>query len=113
MLNLIRQLANELRIPIVCLGTREGREALLSDPQLARRFEGFELPRWQRGEEFHGLLNTLLRTLPLQKPVSYTHLDVYKRQNLIRGVFRTCWWATCASQLTASVRCSTCSVMRC
>ncbi|HME24373.1 MAG TPA: TniB family NTP-binding protein [Acetobacteraceae bacterium] len=68
MLNLIRQLANELRIPIVCLGTREGREALLSDPQLARRFEGFELPRWQRGEEFHGLLNTLLHTLPLRKP---------------------------------------------
>lgn len=68
MLNLIRQMANELRIPIVCLGTREGREALLSDPQLVRRFEGFELARWQRGEEFYGLVNTLLRALPLRKP---------------------------------------------
>ncbi|MBV8616654.1 MAG: TniB family NTP-binding protein [Acetobacteraceae bacterium] len=68
MLNLVRQLANELRIPIVCLGTREGREALLSDPQLVRRFEAFELPRWQRGEEFYGLVNTLLRALPLRKP---------------------------------------------
>jgi hypothetical protein len=67
-LNVIRQLANELRVPLLCLGTREAREALLSDPQLVRRFEGFELPRWQRGEEFYGLLNTLLRTLPLRKP---------------------------------------------
>jgi len=59
---------NELRVPLVCLGTREAREALLSDPQLVRRFEGFELPRWQRGEEFYGLVNTLLRTLPLRRP---------------------------------------------
>ena len=68
MLNVIRQLANELRVPLVCLGTREAREALLSDPQLVRRFEGFELPRWQRGEEFYGLVNTLLRILPLRRP---------------------------------------------
>jgi hypothetical protein len=67
-LNVIRQLANELRVPLLCLGTREAREALLSDPQLVRRFEGFELPHWQRGEEFYGLLNTLLRSLPLRRP---------------------------------------------
>ena len=34
MLNVIRQLANELRISLVCLGTREAREVLLSDPRL-------------------------------------------------------------------------------
>jgi hypothetical protein len=68
MLNVIRHLANELRVPLLCLGTREAREALLSDPQLVRRFDGFELPRWQRGEAFYGLLNTLLHSLPLREP---------------------------------------------
>jgi hypothetical protein len=87
-LNVIRQMANELRAPLLCLGTRVAREALLSDPQLVRRFESFELPRWQRGEEFYGLLNTLLRTLPLRKP---------SRLSLTR-----CWRRPTASPPTSS-----------
>ncbi len=66
-LNLVRHISNQLEISIVCLGTQEAREALMRDPQLVRRFEGFELKPWKRGEDFYALLNTLLCSLPLRR----------------------------------------------
>lgn len=68
MLNLIRQIANELRVPIICVGTQEARDALLSDPQMVRRFGSMHLPRWLRDKEFYGLVATILRMLPLRRP---------------------------------------------
>lgn len=44
-LNLIRFLGNELRIPLVGVGTREAYLAIRSDDQLENRFEPFALPR--------------------------------------------------------------------
>lgn len=38
-LNVIRFLANDLKVPLICAGTDLGRQALLTDPQLAERFE--------------------------------------------------------------------------
>jgi type II secretory pathway predicted ATPase ExeA len=66
-LNLVRHISNHLEISIVCLGTQEAREALMSDPQLVRRFESFELKPWKKGDDFYALLNTLLYTLPLRR----------------------------------------------
>jgi hypothetical protein len=40
-------LANELRVPLVCAGTHEAKQALMTDQQLADRFEAFELPAWR------------------------------------------------------------------
>jgi hypothetical protein len=37
-LNAIRFLANDLRIPLVCVGTHEAKQALMTDQQLADRF---------------------------------------------------------------------------
>jgi Bacterial TniB protein len=39
LLNTLRYLANELRIPMVCAGTAEAKTALITDQQLADRFE--------------------------------------------------------------------------
>ena len=66
-LNLLRFLGNELRIPLVCLGTQEARNALKTDDQLVRRFEAFALPQWRNDEDFEGLIGSLLRTLPLRR----------------------------------------------
>ena len=41
MLNLLRYLGNELRIPLTCLGTREAYLAIRTDDQLENRFEPF------------------------------------------------------------------------
>ena len=40
-LNLLRFLGNQLKIPIVCVGTREAYFAIRSDDQLENRFEPF------------------------------------------------------------------------
>jgi hypothetical protein len=55
-LNLIRFLGNELRIPLVGVGTHEAYLAIRSDDQLENRFGPFPLPRWQPDAEACSLL---------------------------------------------------------
>ena len=55
-LNLIRFLGNQLRIPLVGVGTREAYLAIRSDDQLENRFEPLPLPLWQEGPELMALL---------------------------------------------------------
>ena len=56
LLNFLRYLGNELRIPLACLGTREAYLAIRTDDQLENRFEPFLLPSWEDGAEFGRLL---------------------------------------------------------
>ena len=69
-LNLLRFLGNELRIPLVGVGTREAYLAIRSDDQLENRFEPFTLPRWEPGEA--GLLaaGQLRRVVPAAPPLA-------------------------------------------
>jgi hypothetical protein len=66
-LNTLRFLANDIRIPLVCAGTDEARLALLTDSQLAERFDALELPRWTNDTAFRRLLVSIAATLPLRK----------------------------------------------
>jgi len=68
LLNLLRYLGNELRIPLACLGTREAYLAIRSDDQLENRFEPFLLPSWEDGPEFGRLLASFEAVLPLREP---------------------------------------------
>ena len=68
LLNLLRYLGNELRIPLVCLGTREAYLAIRSDDQLENRFEPFLLPPWEDGPELGRLLASFEAVLPLREP---------------------------------------------
>jgi hypothetical protein len=65
-LNVIRLLANELEMPLVCAGTPEARRALLTDNGLADRFESVELPRWANNVAFRRLLASFAAILPLR-----------------------------------------------
>lgn len=76
-LNAIRFLANDLRISLVCAGTDLARQALLTDAQLAERFEAFHLKPWQNDAVFARLLKSFERILPLREP-----------SNLISGAAR-------------------------
>jgi hypothetical protein len=67
-LNLIRFLGNELRIPLVGVGTREAYLAIRSDDQLENRFEPFTLPLWEAGEETCSLLASFATSFPLRRP---------------------------------------------
>lgn len=66
-LNAIRFLANDLRVPLVCAGTDLARQALLTDGQLAERFEALHLKPWKNDAAFAGLLKSLGHILPLRE----------------------------------------------
>ena len=67
-LNVIRLLANDLEMPLVCAGTPEARRALMTDNGLADRFESVELPRWTNTMAFRRLLASFGAILPLRLP---------------------------------------------
>ncbi|MBP2233294.1 hypothetical protein J2847_006631 [Azospirillum agricola] len=67
-LNLIRFLGNELRIPIIGVGTRDAYLAIRSDDQLENRFEPFSLPLWEEDEELLALLASFAAVYPLRRP---------------------------------------------
>jgi len=67
-LNLLRFLGNELKIPLIGVGTREAYLAIRSDDQLENRFEPFVLPRWRPDAEACSLLASFASALPLRRP---------------------------------------------
>jgi hypothetical protein len=66
-LNLIRYLGNELRIPLVGVGTREAYLATRSDDQLENRFAPLTLPRWVPDEQACSLLASFASSFPLRR----------------------------------------------
>jgi hypothetical protein len=63
-LNLIRFLGNELKIPIVGVGTKEAYLAIRSDSPLENRFG----PVWQEGDDLRSLLSSFAASYPLRRP---------------------------------------------
>lgn len=66
-LNVLKYLANELRIPFVGAGIRTAFNAIQHDEQLANRFEPVMLHRWTLDSEYRSLLATFEQMLPLQR----------------------------------------------
>lgn len=75
-LNLLRFLGNELKIPLVGVGTREAYLAIRSDDQLENRFAPFVLPRWQADEEACSLLASFAASFPLRRPSPIATTDM-------------------------------------
>ncbi len=93
MLNLLRFLGNELRIPLICLGSHEARDAIRGDAHLNSRFEPYGLSPWRHDADFHGLIGGLLYSLPLRRPSELTD-SALKRLIEVNGgitasIFRT------------------------
>jgi hypothetical protein len=61
-------LGNELKIPLVGVGTQEAYLAIRSDDQLENRFKPFVLPRWQADEQACQLLASFATSFPLRRP---------------------------------------------
>ena len=86
-LNAIRFLANDLRIPLVCLGTEEANQALMTDQQLADRFAAAELPAWENDASFEQLLLSFESILPLRLPSELRDPKIHQRiLSLTEGV---------------------------
>jgi len=75
-MRVLKTLGNELKIPIVALGTRDALHAVNSDPQLANRFQTIFLPKWKlendaapdEPSEYRMFLATFEGLLPLDEP---------------------------------------------
>jgi len=86
-LNSIRFLANDLHLPLLCVGTQEAHQALLTDQQLADRFAAFELPRWHDDAAFAQLLKTFAAILPLRLPSDLCQPKIRQRiPSLTEGI---------------------------
>jgi len=85
-LNAVRFLTNDLRIPLVCLGTEEANQALMTE-QLADRFSAAELSAWENDAAFEQLLLSFESILPLRKPSEFRDPKVHQRVlSLTEGV---------------------------
>lgn len=68
LLNVIKYLGNELRIPIVAAGVESAFNAIQVDPQISNRFAPMELPRWKMNDTYRRLLASFETVLPLKRP---------------------------------------------
>jgi replication-associated recombination protein RarA len=82
LLNTLRFIANELRLSLVCAGTADAKRALLTDQQLADRFEAVELPPWRNDIDFKRLLASFQALLPLRKRSELSTAEI--RQEILR-----------------------------
>jgi hypothetical protein len=67
-LQMLRFLSNELGMALICAGTPEARQAMLTDPQLRSRFLDIELPLWRDDGDLRIFLARLVQSLPLRRP---------------------------------------------
>jgi hypothetical protein len=75
-LNLLRFLGNELRIPLVGVGTRETYLAIRSDDPLGNRFAPMMLPLWEADDDCCSLLASFAASLPLRRQSPIATPDV-------------------------------------
>lgn len=75
-LNMLRFLGNELRIPIVGVGTKDAYLAIRLDDQLENRFEPIAIPRWQEGHDLLCLLASFESILPLRRRSEISNPDM-------------------------------------
>lgn len=67
LLNTLRLLASDLKLPLILAGTTDAKRALMTDRQLADRFESVELPPWRNDDAYGRLLASFLGVLPLRR----------------------------------------------
>lgn len=63
----LKNLSNELMMPIILVGTADALHAINSDAQLSNRFSPLVVPKWQYTDDYKALLASIEATLPLHK----------------------------------------------
>lgn len=83
LMNCIRFLSNELRLPFVLSGDPEAEELITLHHQYAGRFDVLSIPTWQNDDEFKHVVGNFERILPLKEPSNLTEPE---KLNLIYSV---------------------------
>ena len=67
MMDTIKNLSNQLKIPIVLSGTKDALRAISTNSQISSRFRPMYLTKWKMNKDFITLLATIVSMLPLKK----------------------------------------------
>lgn len=78
-LNAIKNLSNQLQIPILLAGTKDALRAFGSDRQLINRFRPTYIKKWKFDQEYINFLATLLTTIPLKKESDILQAKIRRR----------------------------------
>ena len=65
-LNALKNLSNELQIPVVGIGTKEVLRVFQTDQQFGNRFEPFLLPKWQLDKKYVGFIVKMFKRAKVQ-----------------------------------------------
>jgi len=79
-LNMLRFIANDLGVSLVCFGVNEAVDALRGDVQLARRMDEHFLPIWEDDVDFSRLIQTLISAMQLERP---SHLKISSLRRIL------------------------------
>lgn len=99
-LQLLRFLSNELGVALICAGTPEARQAMLTDRQLRSRFLDIELPLWRDDDGLRLFLARLVQSLPLRRP---SPVDSPSLRRLIASRSAGLTWTICKAFERAAV----------
>lgn len=84
-LNQLKFLSNELRMPVIALGTSEALYAMQADPQIASRFEPMALPRWRESAGLREFVVSFGRLLPLHRPSPFGEKEMIQKLMAFSG----------------------------
>ena len=73
---LLKNLTNELMIPITVAGTQDAVRTLATDPQFQGRFDVAPLPRWRLDVPYRELMATLEGLMPLREPSGLAEAEI-------------------------------------
>lgn len=100
-LNALKSLSNELRIPVVAMGTQDAVRVFQTDPQLGNRFEPMSVPRWTVSREYAVFVGRFVQGLELQNESEFKTRDIVTRvHTMAEGLTgETCKLLTMAAEM--------------
>ncbi|QJE72353.1 AAA family ATPase [Aerophototrophica crusticola] len=78
-LNSLKSLSNELRIPVVAMGTQDAVRVFQTSPELGNRFEPIGIPRWTISAEYGLFVSRFVKSLELREESSFRSKDLVSR----------------------------------
>jgi hypothetical protein len=100
-MNGLKSLSNELRIPVVAMGTQDAVRVFQTDQQLGNRFEPMGLPRWTVSREYAVFIGRFAQGLELQQESQFRSRDIVGRiHGMAEGLTgETCKLLTMAAEV--------------
>lgn len=105
-LNSLKGLSNELRIPVVAMGTQDAVRVFQTDQQLGNRFEPMGIPRWTLGKDYALFLARFVQSLELKRESNFRSKDLVSRiHGMAEGLTgETCKLMALAAETAIQIR---------